>query len=70
MEEAKRLIEELKQIAGNSDQASRDRIEEIAVWFEKNNTEENLSLLNEYVRKGMDDMEAEVDELLKSIKEK
>ncbi len=68
MEEAKRLIEELKQIAGNSDQASRDRIEEIAVWFEKNNTEENLSLLNEYVRKGMDDMEAEVDELLKSIK--
>ena len=58
MEEAKKLIEELKAIRGNSDQQSRDRINEIAKWFENNKTEENLKLLNDFIDKGIEEMEA------------
>ena len=68
MEEAKRLIEEVKLLAGKSDKASRDRIEEIAQWFEKNQTDENMSLLNEFIEKGLNEMEAEIDDLLNGIR--
>ena len=69
MEEAKKLIEELKAIRGNSDQQSRDRINEIAKWFENNKTEENLKLLNDFIDKGIEEMEAEIDDILKCIEE-
>ena len=69
MEEAKKLIEELKAIRGNSDQQSRDRINEIAKWFENNNTEENLKLLNDFIDKGIEEMEAEIEDIKRCIEE-
>ena len=69
MEEAKKLIEELKAIRGNSDQQSRDRINEIAKWFENNKTEENLKLLNDFIDKGIEEMEAEIEEIKRCIEE-
>ncbi len=69
MEEAKKLIEELKAIRGNSDQKSRDRINEIAKWFENNKTEENLKLLNEFIDKGIEEMEAEIEDIKRCIEE-
>ena len=69
MEEAKKLIEELKAIRGNSDQQSRDRINEIAKWFENNKTEENLKLLNDFIDKGIEEMEAEIEDIKRCIEE-
>ena len=69
MEEAKKLIEELKAIRGNSDQQSRDRINEIAKWFENNKTEENLKLLNVFIDKGIEEMEAEIEDIKRCIEE-
>lgn len=69
MEEAKKLIEELKAIRGNSDQQSRDRINEIAKWFENNKTEENLKLLNDFIDKGIVEMEAEIEDIKRCIEE-
>ena len=69
MEDAKKLIEELKAIRGNSDQQSRDRINEIAKWFENNKTEENLKLLNDFIDKGIEEMEAEIEEIKRCIEE-
>ena len=69
MEEAKKLIEELKAIRGNSDQQSRDRINEIAKWFENNKTEENLKLLNDFIDKGIEEREAEIEDIKRCIEE-
>ena len=69
MKEAKKLIEELKAIRGNSDQQSRDRINEIAKWFENNKTEENLKLLNDFIDKGIEEMEAEIEDIKRCIEE-
>ena len=69
MEDAKKLIEELKAIRGNSDQQSRDRINEIAKWFENNKTEENLKLLNDFIDKGIEEMEAEIEDIKRCIEE-
>ena len=69
MEEAKKLIEELKAIRGNSDQQSRNRINEIANWFENNKTEENLKQLNEFIDKGIEEMEAEIEDIKRCIEE-
>ena len=68
-DEAKKLIEELKAIRGNSDQQSRDRINEIAKWFENNKTEENLKLLNDFIDKGIEEMEAEIEDIKRCIEE-
>ena len=69
MEDAKKLIEELKAIRGNSDQQSRNRINEIANWFENNKTEENLKQLNEFIDKGIEEMEAEIEDIKRCIEE-
>ena len=69
MEEAMNMIEELKSIRGNSDKQSRNRINEIAKWFENNKTVENLKLLNEFVDRGIEEMEAEIEDIKMSIEE-
>ncbi len=69
MEEAKKLIEELKEIVGNTDQKSRKRLDEIIKWFENNKTEINLKLLNEFVDKGIEEMEAEIEDIKRCIEE-
>lgn len=67
MDEAKKLLEELKVIIGNTDQQSRNRIDEIIKWFENNKTEENLKLLNEFIDEGIDFMEAEIEDIKRCI---
>ena len=69
MEEAKKLIEELKEIVGNTDQQSRKRLDEIINWFENNKTEENLKLLNDFIDKGIEEMEAEIEDIKRCIEE-
>lgn len=69
MNEASRLIDELRTLAGKPDQQSRKRVDEIAEWFSRNKTEENVALLNDFIDKGIEFMEAEVEDLKKCIQE-
>ena len=50
MTQAEIYIEELKTLVRNTDQESRERMDEIANWFKIHNTSENMKLYELYVK--------------------
>ena len=69
MTEAEIYIEELKTLVRNTDQESRERMDEIANWFKIHNTSENMKLYDDFIMEGLDELEREVKETNKLIME-
>ena len=70
MTEAKKLIEELKKIAGIPDKESRERVNEIIEWFKKNDNDNNIQVLNEFLSIGSGNFDYWLDEMEKYVEEK
>ncbi len=69
MTQAEIYIEELKTLVRNTDQESRERMDEIANWFKIHNTSENMKLYDDFIMEGLDELEREVKETNKLIME-
>lgn len=69
MEEAKRLIEELKGLIGKTDEASVARMDEISLWFRDHHTPENVALMQEFLDAGVAAVGAEVADIRHQIED-
>lgn len=69
MTQAEIYIEELKTLVRNTDQESRERMDEIVNWFKIHNTSENMKLYDDFIMEGLDELEREVKEINKLIME-
>ena len=69
MTQAEIYIEELKTLVRNTDQESRERMDEIANWFQIHNTSENMKLYDDFIMEGLDELEREANEISKLIME-
>ena len=62
MEQARKLIKELKTLMGKTDTFSERRRDEIATWFKDNDTPENNALVDKFINDG-------VAQILKELKD-
>ena len=67
MSEAKELIKELKSLIGNDDPQSKARCDEIALWFDKHKTPENVRLFRQFLGEGLDGVLAEIEDIRRQI---
>ena len=69
MEEAKALIEELKELVGKNDPQSNARFHEIAQWFGQHQDAETQKLYDEFMEDGLAEIEVEIEDIRKQIKD-
>ena len=67
MEEAKKLIEELKELMGRFDRQSEERVREIAKWFGEHQDEETQKLYNDFMEDGLSHIETELVDIRRQI---
>lgn len=67
MEEAKVLVEELKELMPKMDEQSEKRIGEITLWFKEHRSEENDTLLRTFMEDGVAEVGAEIADLRRQI---
>ncbi len=69
MEDARKLIEELKELVCREDKASSARIDEIAEWFGAHKTEENLTMFRDFLDSGLKGVENNVTRLVERVRQ-
>jgi hypothetical protein len=67
MEEARKLIEELKGLIGKTDEQSVARIDEISLWFRDHHTPENIAMMQEFLEEGVAEVGAEIVDIRHQI---
>ncbi|MBQ8097221.1 MAG: DUF5053 domain-containing protein [Prevotella sp.] len=67
MEEAKVLVEELKELMPKMDEQSEKRIGEITQWFKEHRSEENDALLRTFMEEGVTEVGAEIADIRRQI---
>ena len=67
MEEAKVLVEELKELMPKMDEQSEKRIGEITQWFKEHRSEENDALLRTFMEEGVNEVGAEIADIRRQI---
>lgn len=68
MEEAKKLIKELKTIVARFDEESEARRTEIAQWFRDHHTPENVKLMQDFLEEGFTEIDQELESIRQQIK--
>lgn len=69
MDNAKELLNELRQLMGKTDAQSEARRDEIAIWFREQGTADDKRMLQEFIANGVDEARAEVASLRREIKD-
>ena len=69
MEEAKKKIEELKELVRKTDDKSKNRIDEIALWFKEHQSDENQALLDQFMADGLEEIEVEIADIRRQIED-
>ena len=67
MEEAKKLIKELKGLMGNFDPQSEKRVREISKWFGEHQDEKTQKLFDEFMEDGMAQIGTEIEDIRRQI---
>ena len=67
MNNAKELLNELRQLMGKTDAQSEVRRDEIATWFKEQGTADEKKALQEFIANGVDEARAEIANLRREI---
>ena len=67
--EAARLVKELRGLMGNFDPESERRVKEISKWFGEHQDEETQKIYDEFMEKGLADMENEIADIRRQIED-
>ena len=69
MNNAKELLNELRQLMGRTDAQSDARRDEIATWVKEQGTADDKKMLHEFITNGVDEARAEIANLRREIKD-
>lgn len=67
MTEAKKKIAELRKLVGRTDENSKKRVDEIALWFKEHSDEESQRLFDEFMEEGISEMQVELEDIRHQI---
>lgn len=67
MTEAKKKIAELRKLVGRTDENSKKRVDEIALWFKEHSDEEFQRLFDEFMEEGISEMQVELEDIRHQI---
>ena len=67
MTEAKKKIAELRKLVGRTDENSKKRVDEIALWFKEHTDEESQRLFDEFMEEGISEMQVELEDIRHQI---
>lgn len=67
MTEAKKKIAELRRLVGRTDENSKKRVDEIALWFKEHTDEESQRLFDEFMEEGISEMQVELEDIRHQI---
>lgn len=67
MEEARKKIKELRALMDKDDSKSKERRDEIALWFKEHKTQETEELMRQFLEDGVTDIAAEVQDIRRQI---
>lgn len=67
MTEAKKKIAELRRLVGRTDENSKKRVDEIALWFKEHSDEESQRLFDEFMEEGISEMQVELEDIRHQI---
>ena len=67
MTEAKKKISELRKLVGRTDENSKKRVDEIALWFKEHTDAESQRLFDEFMEEGISEMQVELEDIRHQI---
>ena len=67
MTEAKKKIAELRKLVGRTDENSKKRVDEIALWFKEHTDAESQRLFDEFMDEGISEMQVELEDIRHQI---
>lgn len=67
MTEAKKKIAELRKLVGRTDENSKKRVDEIALWFKEHTDAESQRLFDEFMEEGISEMQVELEDIRHQI---
>lgn len=67
MTEVRKKIAELRKLVGRTDENSKKRVDEIALWFKEHTDEESQRLFDEFMEEGISEMQVELEDIRHQI---
>lgn len=69
MNEAMKKIEELKKIVRLTDEESKRKVDEIAIWFKDHKDPESQELFDKFMTDGLEEIEVEIADIRRQIED-
>ena len=69
MNEAMKKIEELKKIVRLTDEESKKKVDEIAIWFKDHKDPESQELFDRFMTDGLEEIEVEIADIRRQIED-